>query len=142
MYSPSFITSEVASAQEAAAAGRYDISERKLSSASSLICFNSAVCKASAGDFRGARRCVVRCVLFLMTCVASRPSRLTRCTPGAIDELSVNISVGHVLPLILRAVCLSQASVARATAPPLRCARPSSLLRWDSFGPSATPPLQ
>ncbi len=55
-----------------------------------------------------------------MTCVASRSSRLTLCTPGAIDELSVHVSDGHVLPLILRAVCLSQASAACATVPPLR----------------------
>jgi hypothetical protein len=53
MYSPAFIASKVASAQDAAAAGRYDIAERKFLGVSSFISFNVAVVKASAGDARG-----------------------------------------------------------------------------------------
>ena len=53
MYSPAFIASKVASAQDAAAAGRYDIAERKFLGVSSFTSFNVAVVKASAGDARG-----------------------------------------------------------------------------------------
>jgi hypothetical protein len=98
MYSPSFIASEVTSAQEALAAGRYDIAERKFSGVTSFISFNLAVGKASAGDTTGA--------ITHATCRSSRAS-FTRETPGAIDQLS-HITDGHILPLILRGVCFSQ----------------------------------
>ena len=62
MYSPSFIALEVTSAQEAVAAGRYDIAERKFSSVTSFISFNLAVGKASAGDTTGmASRVITTC---------------------------------------------------------------------------------
>ena len=56
MYSPSFIASEAASAQEAVAAGRYDIAERKFSAVSSFVSFNVAVSRVSAGDTTGRSR--------------------------------------------------------------------------------------
>ena len=56
MYSPAFIASEAASAQEAVAAGRYDIAERKFSAVSSFVSFNVAVSRVSAGDTTGRSR--------------------------------------------------------------------------------------
>jgi hypothetical protein len=104
MYSPSFIASKVASAQEAAAAGRYDIAERKFAAVTSFVSFNVAVSRASAGDFTGTQK------LFCFVNKHVLRVFVTRRTTGAIDQLSLNITDGHVLPLILRGVCLSQAS--------------------------------
>jgi hypothetical protein len=102
MYSPAFIASEAASAQDAAAAGRYDIAERKFAGVTSFVAFNVAVSRASAGDSTG---------METLVCLVNKLRVfVTRRTTGAIDQLSLNITDGHVLPLILRGVCLSQAS--------------------------------